>query len=109
MIVELSENFKETLQAEKRPYLLEIYTPSCGVCKQVMPFVKQVETEYGNTYAFYKLNAEKLPGVAQEYDVNAVPTLLFIKNGAIKTRHTGYITKEDIVKKLLEAFEQKNE
>ena len=39
MVIELSENYSETLKAEKRSYLLEIYTPSCGVCKQVMPFI----------------------------------------------------------------------
>lgn len=104
MVIELSEKYQETLKTEKKPYLLEIYTPSCGVCKQVMPFVEEVETQYGNTYAFYKLNAEEISSVAKEYNVTSVPTLLFIKDGDIKTRHIGYITKEDIIAKLLESF-----
>ncbi len=105
MIIELSENFKDTLQKEGRPYLLEIYTPSCGICQQVMPFVEEVEAEYGNKYAFYKVNVEKIPSIAKDYTITSVPTLLFIKNGEIKNKHHGYITKEDIIAKLTESFE----
>ena len=105
MVIELSENYQESLKTEKRPYLLEFYTPSCGICQQVMPFVKEVEAEYGNKYAFYKVNVEEILSAAKEYDVTSVPTLLFVKDGEIKTRHHGYITKEDIVKKLIKAFE----
>ncbi len=105
MIIELSENFKDTLQKESRPYLLEIYTPSCGICQQVMPFVEEVEAEYGDKYAFYKINAEANPSGAQEYGITSVPTLLFIKDGKIVNKHNGYITKEDIVKKLKKSFE----
>ncbi len=105
MVIELSENYQDSLKAEKKPYLLEIYTPTCGVCQQVMPFVEKVEEEYGNKYAFYKVNVEEMASVAQEYDVMSVPTLLFIKDGEIKNRHHGYITKEDIVKKLIKSFE----
>ncbi len=105
MAIELSENYQETVKAEKKPYLLEMYTPSCGVCKQVMPFVEEVEAEYGNKYAFYKVNVEEIPSIAKDYTITSVPTLLFIKNGEIKNKHHGYITKEDIIAKLTESFE----
>ncbi len=105
MIIKLSENFKDTLQKETKPYLLEIYTASCGTCQQVMPFVEQVEAEYGNKYAFYKIDVKETPIVGQEYDVKSVPNLLFIKESKIKNKHHGYITKEYIIKKLTESFE----
>lgn len=105
MIKELDKNYKDTLSKEKQPYLLEIYTPSCGICQQVMPFVEQVEAEYGDKYAFYKLNAEEIPSVGKEYGITSVPTLLFVKEGKIINTHHGYITKEDIIKKLKESFE----
>ena len=105
MIIELSGNFKEILQKEKRPYLLEIYSPSCGICQQVMPLVEAVEKKYGDKYAFYKINVEENINGAKEYGVTSVPTLLFIKGGKTVNKHTGYITKEDIITKLKESFE----
>lgn len=105
MIKELDKNFKDVLNKEKRSYLLEIYTPSCGVCQQIMPFVEQVESEYGNKYAFYKINAEEISTVGQEYGVTSVPTILFVKEGKIVNTHHGYITKEDIIKQLKKSFE----
>lgn len=105
MIKELDKNYKDTLSKENQPYLLEIYTPSCGICQQVMPFVEQVEAEYGNKYAFYKLNAEEITSAGEEYGISSVPTLLFVKDGKTVNQHTGYITKEDIVSKLKESFE----
>ena len=105
MVKELSQaNVKEVLEAESKPYLLEFYTPWCGVCQQVMPFVEEIATEHDDTYAFYKANAEEMLDFAKQYDVRSVPTLLFIKDGEVKNKHHGFITKEDIVAKLKESF-----
>jgi len=104
MIKELSQDYKEILQQETKPYVIEFYTPWCGVCQQVMPFFKAVADKYSDKYAFYKVNVDEFLDIAKEYGVTSVPTFIFIKNGEVKNKHHGYITREDIIEKLLESF-----
>jgi thioredoxin 2 len=107
MIRELSKNIKDTLEKESRPYLLEFYSPSCGVCQQIKPFLDAVAAEYGDVYGFYNINVEVDLDYAQEHNIRATPALLFVKEGITVSQHVGYITKEDIIKKLTESFGSK--
>ena len=104
MVKELSSDYKEVLQKETKPYLLELYTTWCGICKQVVPLVEEIEPQFKNEYAFYKANMDELLELGREYDAKSVPTLLFIKDGEVKQRHTGFITKAEIIEKLKESF-----
>ena len=104
MITELSKDYKKTLAQETKPYVIEFYTPWCGVCKQVMPLFAEVAAEYKDKYSFYKVNVDEIVELAKDYNIKSVPTLLFIKNGEVKNKHHGYITKEDIIAKLKESF-----
>ncbi len=104
MIVELSKDYKATLMKENRPYVVELYSPSCGICQQVKPFYEAASKDYSDKYGFYKANVDDLMEIANEHNVRSVPTFLFIKDGETKKTHHGYITKEEIVEKLTEAF-----
>lgn len=104
MVIELTKDYKSILIKETKPYVVELYAPWCGVCQQVMPLYEAVAAEHGDTYGFYKANVDEVMELAKEHNVSSVPTLLFIKEGKVKITHHGYITKEDIIEKLTEAF-----
>lgn len=105
MIKELqNQNYKEVLSKESKPYLLEFYTQWCGVCKQVAPILEEVAQEQSGQYGFYKANAEEVIDLVNEYGIRSVPTFFFIQDGNVKNKHTGYISKEDLIAKLKISF-----
>ena len=104
MVTELNSDYKSVLKDEKKPYVLEFYSESCGTCKQVMPLFAEVASEHADEYGFYKANVENLMDFAKEHGVNSVPTLLFIEDEQVKEKHSGYITKEEITAKIEKHF-----
>jgi thiol-disulfide isomerase/thioredoxin len=46
------------------------------------------------------LNVDEARDVSIEYGVTSVPTFIFIHNGAIKGRETGYMGKDALVEKI---------
>ena len=95
------ENFdKEVVQAAK-PVIVEVYATWCGPCQQMMPIVDELEKEMSD-YTFAKLNVDEARELSIKYGVISVPTFLFMKNGEVKGKETGYMSKE-VLKEKIEA------
>ena len=95
------ENFdKEVVQAAK-PVIVEVYATWCGPCQQMMPIVDELEKEMSD-YTFAKLNIDEARELSIKYGVISVPTFLFMKNGEVKGKETGYMSKE-VLKEKIEA------
>jgi len=61
--------------------VVDCFATWCGPCKAIAPKMEQ----YSNTYpsvAFYKVDVDGVPDVAQELGITAMPTFIFFKNGA---------------------------
>ncbi|KAF8243931.1 thioredoxin-domain-containing protein, partial [Wilcoxina mikolae CBS 423.85] len=60
--------------------VIDFFATWCGPCKVISPQFEQMSKEFENV-AFYKLDVDENQAVAAEYDVRAMPTFLFFKNG----------------------------
>jgi len=65
-------------------------TPSCGPCRMFGPVFESVMAETNTPYQ--KIDASTASELALQYQISAVPTLIFEKNGEIVKRHTGVMT-----------------
>ncbi|KAJ1937141.1 hypothetical protein FBU59_004843 [Linderina macrospora] len=74
---------------EKNPKVAVDFTATwCGPCRMIGPvFHKLAETTDG--VAFASVDVDKVSDVAQKYRVRAMPTFVFIKNGAKVDELTG--------------------
>ncbi|HLE76382.1 MAG TPA: thioredoxin [Candidatus Babeliales bacterium] len=96
------ENFdKDVLQASK-PVVVDVYATWCGPCQQMEPIFQELEKEMTG-YVFAKLNVDETRDLAIKYGVISVPTFLFIKNGQVKAKQTGYMSK-DMLKEKIESI-----
>lgn len=94
------DNFQKEIQEENKPVVLDVYASWCGPCQQMMPIVEELEQELGSTYKFAKLNVDEARDLSIKYGVISVPTFLFIKNGEVKGKETGYMSKEVLKEKI---------
>lgn len=105
MAVNVTEdNFeKEVLQSDK-PVIVEVYASWCGPCQQMTPIVDELEKELSGTHKFAKLNVDESRDLSIKYGVISVPTFLFIKDGEVKGKETGFMNKEVLKEKIDAAF-----
>ena len=95
------ENFDKEVVKESKPVIVEVFATWCGPCQQMMPIIEELEKEMSE-YKFVKLNVDEARDLSIKYGVISVPTFLFMKNGQVKGKETGYIAK-DLLKEKIEA------
>ena len=98
------DNHEKDVVKSSKPVLLDVYASWCGPCQQMTPIIEELEQELGSKYVFAKLNVDEARDLSIKYGVISVPTFLFIKDGQVKGKETGYMSKEDLKSKMEQAF-----
>lgn len=68
--------------------VVDFFATWCGPCKMIAPLLQKFSEEYPQV-KFVKLDVDQLPEVAQQYEVTAMPTIFFIKNGTVVEKVLG--------------------
>ncbi|KAL4274206.1 hypothetical protein AHAS_AhasUnG0015800 [Arachis hypogaea] len=71
----------------------------CGPCKYMGPIFKDFSAKYTEV-EFIKLDVDELMGVAQEFQVQAMPTFVLVKKGKIVDKVVG--ARKEELQKLIE-------
>jgi thioredoxin 1 len=88
--------FNEIIHSGK-PVLVDFFTEWCGPCKMMAPILKEVKKEMGDAVTIIKVDVDKSPQAAQEYQVQGVPTLILFKNGKPLWRQSGVVPKTNLL------------
>lgn len=105
MAVEINQdNVVKEIGESQKPVIMEVYASWCGPCKQMMPIFEELEKELKDKYTFAKLNVDNARDISIQYGVTSVPTFVFIRNGQVLGKETGYIAKEDLKAKIEAIF-----
>ncbi|CAF1360182.1 unnamed protein product [Rotaria sordida] len=98
-------DFQKQVLDSKKPFLVNFQASWCGPCRILEPrleklitnYNKDVKTSSGDQYiTLAKIDIDKFGELSSKYNVQAVPTVLAIKNGKEIGRFTGLIDEDRI-------------
>jgi thioredoxin 1 len=90
------ENFgKEVLQSAT-PILVDFWAEWCGPCKMIAPVLDELADEYAGKVRIGKVDIDQHQGLAAEYGITAIPTLLLFQNGQVVDQIRGMRSKRDL-------------
>ncbi len=92
--------FEEEVIKSDRPVLVDFWAEWCAPCRMLAPVVQEIAEELGDRIRVYKLDLDTNPQTPARYNVRAVPTLLFFRNGEVADQLVGAVPKARIVEKL---------
>lgn len=105
MITELTQdNFEEITGNQEKPVVVEFFSPACSHCKMTEVGLLELSNENPDIAVYTECDITQEEALAQRFDITALPTLLFVKNGDIKNKLIGFTHKQIIleeIKKLL--------
>lgn len=81
---------------DNTPVLVDFFAEWCGPYKMMAPILKQVAQQVGDSAKIIKIDIDKNPDVARNYNVQSVPTLIIFKKGQIKWRQSGFVDGEKL-------------
>lgn len=96
-IIEIDDDgFEENVLKSEKPIMVDFWAPWCGPCKAIAPTIEALEKTYGDQMTFAKVNVDENPLTPSKYGVQAIPTLIFFKNGDVADQITGMVAKEKL-------------
>ncbi len=99
--VDINEaNFAAEVLKSAQPVLADFWAEWCGPCKMLAPVLDEIATEQSSRVKVVRINVDNNPALAAQFDVRAIPTLLYFVNGEARDRMVGVVDKRTIISKL---------
>jgi len=93
--------FNELINADK-PVLVDFYATWCGPCKTQAPMLEELAGKVGDAAKIIKVDIDKNPQAANQYQVRSVPTLMVFKKGKVLWRQSGVVPANQLQKVLMQ-------
>src|SRR6266849_187414 len=94
------QTFDEALVATEGLAMVDFWAEWCGPCRAIAPVLEDVAEASGGRVTLLKVNVDENPGLAGRYGIRSIPTILFVKDGAVVDRVVGAVPKAQIQAKL---------
>lgn len=100
VIVSLDNESAFTLHVlhKKGIVIVDFWAPWCEPCKMIRAEIQRAAEAFKDQVEVVRVDVDAFHSLAEKYDIMAIPTLLFFKDGKPVKRIIGYASEEEIRK-----------
>ena len=93
-------NFDREVNQSDKPVIVDFWAEWCGPCKMIAPLLDEIAKEKSESVKIAKVNVDENQSLSFKYNIRAIPSLLFFKNGGVRDQVTGVTSKKDLLSRL---------
>lgn len=86
------------------PVVIDFYADWCAPCRMVASVIAELSEEYEGKVIFYKIDTEAEQELASVFQIQSIPSLLFIPMEGLPTMQLGALPKKDFKKAIDETL-----
>jgi thioredoxin len=83
-----------------QPIIIDFYADWCRPCKMVGPIMEELATQYKGKVTFYKINIDQEKELAQTFNIQSIPALLYIPLKGQPQMSVGLSSKDGYIQQI---------
>jgi thioredoxin 1 len=96
--------FDETLATTDELLLVDFWATWCGPCRAIAPVLEALERDGAGRVKVAKVNVDEEPALAGRYQIQSIPTILFVKAGRVVDKVIGAVPRAMLDAKIQKAL-----
>ena len=100
MAIQITDSNFDELVAQGQPMVVDFWATWCGPCKKIAPDIEALAEEYEGRVLIGKCDVDDNDELTGRFGVRNIPTVLFIKDGEVKDKTVGAVTKAQLEEKV---------
>ncbi|MGB3401853.1 MAG: thioredoxin domain-containing protein [Microcoleaceae cyanobacterium] len=103
MLFSISETkFTKEVLESKIPVLVHFWAPWCGLCRLIVPQLRQFQADWPDQIKVVGINADQSLKLASTYRLQTLPTMMVFEKGSVLYRLDHFQGREDLKRSLNE-------
>ncbi|MGM0608430.1 MAG: thioredoxin [Candidatus Muiribacteriota bacterium] len=98
LYVTSEEDFDNVIK-ENKLVVADFYADWCPPCKVLAPILEEVAADFENQVKVIKIDVDNNQELAKRFEVSAIPTIIYFKDGEIDETDVGAVEKETLIER----------
>ncbi len=89
-------SFEQDVLQSAEPVVVDFWAEWCGPCRAIGPALEEISSEMNGRVKIAKVNVDENPGIASQYGIRSIPTLMLFKGGELADQVVGAKPKGEL-------------